>query len=90
MNQSLPRIAKTSRRLISVATLLVVCLAGCATQPSPRAGFNVLVFSKTLMYRHASITNGIVAIQKLGAENRFQVDATEDASWFTPAKLGRA
>jgi type 1 glutamine amidotransferase len=69
--------------------LLVVCLVGYAQQPSPRAGFNVLVFSKTLMFRHASITNGIVAIKKLGGENHFHVDATEDASWFTPANLAK-
>lgn len=41
------------------------------------------------MFRHASITNGITAIQKLGAEHNFHVDATEDASWFTPANLAR-
>ncbi len=71
------------------ALLLLGCLGGCAPQPSQRAGFNVLVFSKTLMFRHASITNGIAAIQKLGAENRFHVDATEDAGWFTPTNLAR-
>jgi type 1 glutamine amidotransferase len=80
---------KTPRTLLSLATLLVVCLAGYAQQPSPRAGFNALVFSKTLMFRHASITNGIVAIKKLGGENHFHVDATEDASWFTPANLAK-
>ena len=79
---------KTSR-LLPLTTLLVVCLVGYAQQPSPRAGFNALVFSKTLMFRHASITNGIAAIQKLGAEHSFKVDATEDASWFTPANLAR-
>ena len=80
---------KTSRTLLSLATLLVVCLVGYAQQPSPRVGFNALVFSKTLLFRHASITNGIVAIKKLGAANRFQVEATEDASWFTPTNLAR-
>ena len=74
----------------SLAALFVIGLfAGCTTQSSPRTGFNVLVFSKTLMYRHASITNGIAAIQKLGMENGFFVEATEDASWFTPANLAR-
>jgi hypothetical protein len=53
------------------------------------ADFNVLVFSKTLMFRHASITNGIAAIKQLGAENHFNVDATEDASYFTPKNLAR-
>lgn len=46
-------------------------------------------FSKTLLYRHASITNGIAAIKELGAKNHFEVDATEDSSWFTPAILGK-
>ncbi len=80
---------KPSRILFSLATLLLVCLVGCVPRPSPRTGFSVLVFSKTLMYRHASITNGIAAIQKLGVENHFHVDATEDASWFTPANLAK-
>jgi type 1 glutamine amidotransferase len=53
------------------------------------ASFNVLVFSKTTMYRHASITNGVAAIRKLGAENGFAVDATEDSSVFTPGHLSR-
>jgi type 1 glutamine amidotransferase len=51
--------------------------------------FNALVFSKTLLYRHASITNGIAAIKKLGMENHFNVDATEDASWFTADNLAK-
>lgn len=80
---------KTSRLLYPLAALLVAVLVGCATQSSPRDGFTVLVFSKTLMYRHASITNGIAAIQKLGMENGFFVEATEDAGEFTPANLAR-
>ena len=80
---------KTSRVCFSLAVLLVVCPVGCATRSSTRATFNALVFSKTLLYRHASITNGIVAIKKLGEENNFHVDATEDASWFTPEILAR-
>lgn len=80
---------KPPRILFSLATLLLVCLVGCVLRPSPRTGFSVLVFSKTLMYRHASITNGIAAIQRLGVENHFHVDATEDASWFTSANLAR-
>ena len=49
----------------------------------------VLVFSKTLGFRHASIPDGIKAIQQLGAANGFAVDATEDSSLFTPANLER-
>lgn len=43
----------------------------------------VLVFTKTEGYYHASIPNGIAAIQKLGMKNHFQVDTTKDASKFT-------
>lgn len=51
--------------------------------------FQVLVFAKTLLYRHTSITNGVAALKQLGAANRFGVDATEDAAVFTPANLAR-
>lgn len=53
------------------------------------ADFSVLVFSKTLLFRHASITNGIAAIKGLGEKNHFDVDATEDSTWFTPSKLSK-
>jgi cytochrome c len=49
----------------------------------------VLVFSKTLMFHRASITNGIAAIKQLGTEHGFHVDATEDSNWFTPANLAK-
>lgn len=39
----------------------------------------VLIFSKTNGWRHESIPAGIDAIKKLGAENHFLVDATEDS-----------
>lgn len=53
------------------------------------AEYSVLVFSKTLLFRHASITNGIAAIKSLGQKHQFAVDATEDSSEFTPANLKR-
>ncbi|EAR01660.1 ThuA domain-containing protein [Maribacter sp. HTCC2170] len=47
----------------------------------------VLVFSKTMGFKHASIPNGIAAIQKLGAENGFAVDTTKNAALFTDKNL---
>lgn len=47
----------------------------------------VLVFSKTKGYYHESIPSGISAIQKLGAENSFDVDTTKDATFFTSDTL---
>lgn len=53
------------------------------------AAFRVLVFSKTLGYRHASIPDGIRAIRELGSANGFAVDATEDSGAIAPANLLR-
>lgn len=49
----------------------------------------VLVFSKTAGFRHESIPDCIAAIKSLGAMNNFLVDATEDASVFTPSDLSQ-
>ena len=49
----------------------------------------VLIFSKTNGYRHQSIPAGIEAIKKLGLENKFTVDATEDSLMFTDANLAK-
>ncbi len=76
------------RLLIAVA--LIVGLAG-PTGPAAAAEprFSALVFSKTAAFRHASIPTGVAAIQQLGAEHNFSVDATEDATAFTEANLAR-
>jgi type 1 glutamine amidotransferase len=51
--------------------------------------FAVLVFTKTAAFRHESIPAGIAALQALGAQYHFQVDASEDAAVFTPENLTR-
>jgi len=55
----------------------------------PLRGAEVLVFSKTAGFRHASIANGLAAIQQLAATNNLVVTATEDAAAFTDANLAR-
>jgi cytochrome c len=65
-------------------SLIIYVLFACNTRSGkPR----VLVFSKTSGYRHASIAAGKVAIMKLGRENGFDVDTTEDARYFTEDTL---
>src|SRR3954465_15973862 len=49
----------------------------------------VLVFTKTAGFRHSSIGVGIAAVKKLGQENGFSVDATEDATAFSSKNLAR-
>jgi cytochrome c len=59
-----------------------------ALEPDDAAArFRVLVFSKTAAFRHSSIAAGHAAIEKLGADNNFQVDHTEDATAFRDAIL---
>ena len=47
----------------------------------------VLVFSKTAGFRHGSIPDGIQCFRELAQQGGFVVDATEDASVFTPGVL---
>lgn len=49
--------------------------------------FTALVFSKTAGYRHASIVEGVAAIQRLGSTHGFHVHATEDARVFAAENL---
>lgn len=52
-------------------------------------GYSVLVFSKTTGFRHDSIADGIATIRKLGEQNGFAVDATEDAAHINRSNLGK-
>jgi cytochrome c len=63
--------------------LLVVLLLLSSVQPS----FRVLAFSKTTGFRHDSIGEAHAALQQLGAEHGFAVDATEDAATFNDSQL---
>ncbi|UYQ92091.1 ThuA domain-containing protein [Chitinophaga horti] len=76
------------RSLVFLATLAVFAfLAGCkkTREGQPR----ILVFTKTSGFHHAAIPAGIRAIQKLGAENGFIVDTTENASKFNEDSLAK-
>src|SRR6266700_3065572 len=76
---------KNITRLLVVSFLLLT-IATCNKRPGkPR----VLVFSKTMGFRHASIANGKSAIMKLGLDNGFDVDTTEDAKYISEDSLQR-
>jgi type 1 glutamine amidotransferase len=60
---------------------------GSGVSTGPARLDNVLVFSRTLGYRHESIAAGIEAIRQLGSANGFAVDQTEDAARFDDAGL---
>ena len=67
--------------------LVSAILIGITVFSTSKNEVNVLVFSKTAGYRHASIEPGIEAVKQLGKQQGFQVEATEDASVFTERKL---
>ncbi|ALJ00968.1 Crp/Fnr family transcriptional regulator [Rufibacter tibetensis] len=48
---------------------------------------SLLVFYKTAGYYHTSIPSGLAALQKLGAENGFKVDTTNNAAKFVQDTL---
>lgn len=61
--------------------------AGSAAPAVAHRPPKVLVFVKTRGYHHNSIPAGVAALAKLGAENGFEVDATEDSLDFSPTQL---
>src|SRR2546423_12745379 len=77
--------APSMKRFVVLLVLAVFTTPFFARAQQPR----VLVFSKTAGFRHSSIPNGKAAILRLGQENGFAVDTTEDAAAFTSKNLAR-
>lgn len=73
--------------LFLIIVTIVFMNMGCANKRGDKP--KVLIFSKTMGYKHASIPKGIEAIQKLGRENGFQVDTTKNATFFTEKNLSQ-
>ncbi len=71
--------------VLLLAAIVTITLFSCGSKRSGKP--RLLVFSKTAGYRHASIPNGIAAIQKLAKENGYEVDTTENASIFNEDSL---
>ena len=77
---------KLSGSLFLLTLVMSLLFAGNSLEAKPSR--KVLVFSKTAGFRHhTGIAAGAKAIQKLGQENKFAVEVTEDAQAFTPDNL---
>jgi cytochrome c len=74
---------------LSSAALLLLSEAGDPSDLSRKEGQGrgILVFSKTAGFRHSSIPDAVAAVQRLGLENGFSVDSTENDSLFTDERL---
>ena len=73
----------------AIAAMALALLAPPDAQAQAEPRFRALVFSKTAAFRHDSIPAGIDAIQQLGVQNDFTVDATEDATVFNDETLAQ-
>lgn len=78
---------KNLRTLLMLFLLLVAPLYSCTKKLDSKP--KVLVFNKTAGYYHESIPQGISAIQKLGAENGFDVDTTKNADLINEENLAQ-
>ncbi|MEO7959945.1 MAG: ThuA domain-containing protein, partial [Ginsengibacter sp.] len=67
-------------RYLPLILILVAFITFTVRPAFAKQNPGVLVFCKTAGYHHSSIAVGIVAIQKLGAENNFNVDTSSDAN----------
>jgi len=75
----------TRFNFLPIAVLLSIFIfQSCNNRSTPA---RILVFTKTAGFVHSSIPAGKAAIMKLGQENKFQVDTTSDANYFTEDSL---
>ena len=67
--------------------LLLLFIASTLSMGLSANSLHLLVFTKTLGFRHASIEQGVDAMVKLCVENGFTMNHSEDASLFTEENL---
>ena len=85
-------------RLVSLVLVTGILASGCGSSgravdgaPGTAAtgAFRVLLFSRTVGYRHDSIPSAIAALMQLQPDGDYQAEATEDPTVFTLENLGR-
>lgn len=85
-------IAMRSRRLFLILSFFLIPFYSLQNvseaQPSTES-VRILIFSKTDGFRHASIEPAIEVVRTMGNQYGFEVDATEDSTWFTEERLNR-
>src|SRR5215203_1975117 len=78
------------QRSFSLLWCIVICTGLFFISCNKRSGQpRILLFSKTAGYHHNSIPDGITAIEKLGKENKFDVDTTTNAAFFNQDSLSK-
>ena len=81
---------RRGRRVFAALVAAAVAFGATASLPATAQDETaVLVFTRTAGFRHLSIPDAIAAIESLGAEHGFSVEATEDPGAFTDENLAR-
>ncbi|EHR60202.1 ThuA domain-containing protein [Saccharomonospora cyanea] len=80
---------RRARALGALLAMLMTVSVAAALPAGAQPRFSVLVFSKVTNFYHDSIPAGIAAIEQLGEQHGFEVEATDDASAFTDDNLAR-
>ena len=74
---------KKQHLLLLLSVIFFLLIAATPTKKKIR----LLVFSKTMGFRHASIGAGKLALMQLGEQQSWKVDTSEDAGLFTNEQL---
>ncbi len=80
--------------LLGLTTLLAIAvppptLAQARAAKAPSKLDQVLVFTRTETFRHSSIDDAVAAVQRLGSQNGFRIERTENPAAFTDRNLRR-
>ena len=73
--------------LLTVTVIALVFSFSCTDKSKREGKPKVLVFSKTMGFKHSSIPKGMAALQQLGTANGFEVDTTKNADLFNEDNL---
>jgi type 1 glutamine amidotransferase len=86
-NGGAPGVAGMSTAAGGAGTGGMVGAGGTGAAGTPNSPLNVLVFSKTAAYRHASIPDGIAALETVATNEGWSLTASEDSTLFTDEGL---
>src|SRR5690606_41310524 len=67
--------------------IMIVLFTVLSCEERKKDGKRILEFSKNLEYRHASIEDGKAMFLRLGKQNNFKVDTTENTDYFVDDSL---
>jgi cytochrome c len=79
-----------AKAAVLVLAMFAASLQSASARPEQApSAVRVLVFTKTVGFRHSSIPSAVQALRELGAQNGFTIDATDDSGAFTESNLAR-